>query len=415
VVYVLLILDVSIHAPAQGATASDPVSVVSILFQSTPPRRGRLGGVVFSEWSLMFQSTPPRRGRLPSSSFSFHTNMFQSTPPRRGRLLQDSKLTVPGAFQSTPPRRGRRGFNKIKSERWSFNPRPRAGGDEHHGEGLPWYALFQSTPPRRGRLPSAASLSATGLFQSTPPRRGRPIRTGTPRSSPSFQSTPPRRGRRSLWASIRAFWRFQSTPPRRGRRDRPRERQRVHRVSIHAPAQGATQVRGAPAPLAAFQSTPPRRGRLGTSASCRDRTGFNPRPRAGGDPFLRWPACYPSVSIHAPAQGATIIKLISGYQRKFQSTPPRRGRPYSSVMGAYITGFNPRPRAGGDRGRDPRPPGAGCFNPRPRAGGDHLAPHLDVRLDMFQSTPPRRGRLKAHHSLPVPIGVSIHAPAQGAT
>ncbi len=55
------------------------------------------------------------------------------------------------------------------------------------------------------------------------------------------------------------------------------------------------------------------------------------------------------------------------------------------------------------------------LNPRPRAGGDGISfrPCNDHLL--FQSTPPRRGRLPSGGVAAGPVEVSIHAPAQGAT
>ena len=80
-------------------------------------------------------------------------------------------------------------------------------------------------------------------------------------------------------------------------------------------------------------------------------SGFNPRPRAGGDCGYApiWHACY-----------------------VFQSTPPRGGR----RIAAESSPLSPT-----------------CFNPRPRAGGDGLRSRVGDRL----------------------VGVSIHAPARGAT
>jgi len=78
-----------------------------------------------------------------------------------------------------------------------------------------------------------------------------------------FQSTPPRRGRlECMQAYFTEQFKFQSTPPRRGRQIKADFQYADKRVSIHAPAQGATQS----APF----------------ASCAHRC-FNPRPRAGGD------------------------------------------------------------------------------------------------------------------------------------
>ena len=121
------------------------------------------------------------------------------------------------------------------------------------------------------------------------------------------------------------------------------------------------------------------------------------------------------VSIHAPAQGATVDRYARTWLKQFQSTPPRRGRPPPNGSGPSVaTRFNPRPRAGGDleirileedeRKFQSTPPRRGrrwtlrrsrrtpSFNPRPRAGGDGYR---------FQD-----GSTQL---------VSIHAPAQGAT
>jgi len=58
-----------------------------------------------------------------------------------------------------------------------------------------------------------------------------------------------------------------------------------------------------------------------------EKTGFNPRPRAGGDLQTGWPWRVVQVSIHAPVRGATQVFL---------------------VQAELLKRFNPRPRAGGD-------------------------------------------------------------------
>ena len=187
---------------------------------------------------------------------------------------------------------------------------------------------------------------------------------------------------------------------------------------------------------------------------------FNPRPRAGGDmrveladEFDKFQSTPPrggrrhrprragavqSVSIHAPARGAT---------------PP------AAEYGHRAARFNPRPRAGGDfcenilrceRSVSIHAPARGAtepqaydakqgasFNPRPRAGGDVGLSMLDDQGNVFQSTPPRGGRLiaeiarissccfnprpRAGGDIPLQLvpeyswHVSIHAPARGAT
>ncbi len=123
---------------------------------------------------------------------------------------------------------------------------------------------------------------------------------------------------------------------------------------------------------------------------------FNPRPRAGGDS-------------EKGIRGCTMTR--------FQSTPPRGGRPdesYNPHVDVHVSihapargatgrlrrfyrgrrSFNPRPRAGGDPrpGRALRP--GHRFNPRPRAGGDTKDVGGSLSAIAFQSTPPRGGRLE---------------------
>ncbi len=55
--------------------------------------------------------------------------MFQSTPPREGRLRQTPDAHSPSLFQSTPPREGRLIVSIFAATGFSFNPRPHARGD----------------------------------------------------------------------------------------------------------------------------------------------------------------------------------------------------------------------------------------------------------------------------------------------
>ena len=118
-------------------------------------------------------------------------------------------------------------------------------------------------------------------------------------------------------------------------------------------------------------------------------TGFNPRPREGGDPTLEARA-----------------------DATFQSTPPRGGRPSIRPDWAAL-GFNPRPREGGDL-----PPSASryttCFNPRPREGGDAADQGFARGAAVSIHAPARGATAAARGPGDVPC-VSIHAPARGAT
>ena len=144
----------------------------------------------------------------------------------------------------------------------SFNPRPRMGGD-------PVSFLFQSSGPGfnpRPRMGGDCFFIPSVCFPE------------------QFQSTPPHGGRRLLVVWILVLF----------------------KVSIHAPAWGATRS-------SYYRPMP---------SSC-----FNPRPRMGGD------------------------------------------RPRHPSVSANLC-FNPRPRMGGDCGNRLDCRRCCCFNPRPRMGGD---------------------------------------------
>ena len=212
----------------------------------------------------------------------------------------------------------------------------------------------------------------------------------------------------------------------------------VHsKISIHAPARGATEVFRITPSMKLFQSTLPRGERHlhRCNRDCRD--DFNPRSREGSDnsvkPFV---IRIDSISIHAPARGATVKELCEIVWGEFQSTLPRGERPMGGFKFLGNNGFQSTlPRV--ERQRlflyldIP-----GNFNPRSREWSDPLkvaplqvmpisihAPASgatdiigrDVRTVQFQSTLPRverrcgmgRGRCKG--------AISIHAPASGAT
>ncbi len=187
-------------------------------------------------------------------------------------------------------------------------------------------------------------------FQSTPPRGGRRARSGSGRRATRFNPRPREGGDIEALANIAAGAAFQSTPPRGGRRAAMIEQDLGPEVSIHAPARGATRdillrVGGERvsihAPARGATPRPPI-----SRPSC---SGFNPRPREGGD-----------------ANSLEMIATVT----KFQSTPPRGGRRSTGGICRSRTGFNPRPREGGDDRGDEKGRGWGCFNPRPREGGD---------------------------------------------
>ena len=164
-------------------------------------------------------------------------------------------------------------------------------------------------------------------------------------------------------------------------------------VSIHAPAKGATRLFRARLQLGAVSIHAPAKGATA--------------------PRLIGPAC-DRVSIHAPAKGATsnaftLCRMIDGFDPRpreggdgdtpptgsvppvFRSTPPRRGRRSRWDRPSPRRRFDPRPREGGDllHGLEPVDRDVSIHAP---AKGATFMPGATARNALFRSTPPRRGR-----------------------
>ena len=166
---------------------------------------------------------------------------------------------------------------------------------------------------------------------------------------------------------------FQSTRPHGARRNAQAEAQHCERVSIHAPARGATCESVAFWLIGSFQSTRPH-GARPHSVDLPDLIwGFQSTRPHGARHFVYCGGSGSSiVSIHAPARGAT---------------------------------FSP-----GVRATTPR-----CFNPRARTGRDVTSPTGKSKTYKFQSTRPHGARLQRAGHAHGAFAVSIHAPARGAT
>jgi len=185
---------------------------------------------------------------------------------------------------------------------------PRAGGDPHSNLALLSDDRFRSTPPHGGRPARSWRYTAPPWFRSTPPHGGRPccrLIRGT--ASSRFRSTPPHGGR----------------PPAHPGVDG------LRRVSIHAPARGATLRHDFPLPPGHVSIHAPARGATANSMRGSSWTrSFDPRPRTGGD-----------------------LRASSSLSRskRFRSTPPHGGRPGLRADSSCVwQSFDPRPRTGGD-------------------------------------------------------------------
>ena len=98
----------------------------------------------------------------------------------------------------------------------------------------------------------------------------------------------------------------------------------VRRVSIHAPARGATRPRLPYQVLEEFQSTHPHGVRHGDTETGRCWMEVSIHAPARGATYIGLPIDMTwRVSIHAPARGATLGRVVIPIEfRKFQSTHP---------------------------------------------------------------------------------------------
>ena len=116
------------------------------------------------------------------------------------------------------------------------------------------------------------------------------------------------------------------------------------------------------------------------------------RPRGARLPVFERPRLAQSISIHAPAWGATIIKPLSNDTALFQSTRPRGARRHFSGLADPCSPISIHAPA---RGATPVP--KPCltqrhFNPRARVGRDPVRRPPLSSPPTFQSTRPRGAR-----------------------
>ena len=149
---VIAITDISIHAPARGATYAGGAGSQSVIHFNPRPREG---GDYHAYYYHTFQS-----------QISIHA-------PARGatRLVPD--LGQVAVISIHAPARGATSGNK--SFLWVylyFNPRPREGGDPPrlHAQGSG--QVFQSTPPRGGRPRDRPARSIQDHFNPRPREGG---------------------------------------------------------------------------------------------------------------------------------------------------------------------------------------------------------------------------------------------------
>ena len=367
---------ISIHAPAKGATLeTDKLQAEVDIFQSTLPRRERLDDRELHQTILEFQSTLPRRERPAGLSKNDEGQRISIHAPAKGatelivcalRYIHISihapakGATTSSVCSAAEARhfnpRSREGSDRRLQRLWllhcHFNPRSREGSDAIDTQMIMGINMNFNPRSREGSDSSEASVGSMLIYFNPRSREGSDYQLRQLRAPATL---------------------FQSTLPRRERPPILILSDHRCRISIHAPAKGATLMRHSRQQAPKFQSTLPRRERRCRPGHYREpRANFNPRSREGSDnvkslwdvivqkfqstlprrerlPLLEQIKRHVKISIHAPAKGATTRHLI------------RRSN---------LLNFNPRSREGSDKGRVLTP----------------------THFKIFQSTLPRRER-----------------------
>ena len=208
------------------------------------------------------------------------------------------------------------------------------------------------------------------------------------------------------------------------------------RVSIHAPARGATLEHITARAVQKFQSTRPRGARRRRPARSATRRCFNPRAREGRDapksvavsarrsfnPRAREgrdisgvpSATVSAVSIHAPARGATHGERADVAAGHVSIHAPARGATQRPTLRDTPSRFqSTRPR-GARRTPSSSRRARARFNPRAREGRDSAASRLSM-TSAVSIHAPARGATFFPREVTLSARVSIHAPARGAT
>ena len=187
-----------------------------------------------------------------------------------------------------------------------FNPRSREGSDPFRNAPAAHHPVISIHAPAKGATEMHLRAGGRVSISIHAPAKGATRRVSCSTRYRRFQSTLPRRERLVFLRHIQDTCSFQSTLPRRERQLPPTRATAGSRISIHAPAKGATRC------------------------GCSDKLfkcHFNPRSREGSDEMDHHDCPMIDISIHAPAKGATCI---------------------SSFTAHSLADFNPRSREGSD-------------------------------------------------------------------
>ena len=145
--------NISIHAPAKGATVFLDVARADRIISIHAPAKG---------------ATAEDKVREGVEVISIHA------PAKGATVSQARNPSFPRVFQSTLPRRERHGCTSPSSHVCNFNPRSREGSDRQREEHRAGSGHFNPRSREGSDESSSSSRLSPASFQSTLPRRERP-------------------------------------------------------------------------------------------------------------------------------------------------------------------------------------------------------------------------------------------------
>ena len=145
-------------------------------------------------------------------------------------------------FQFTLPHRERPGMTVQTIAPNYFNSRSRTGSDLSMSINTLRNYISIHAPAQGATYRCYRFLVTLLQFQFTLPHRERQLGNGAVYGDDKFQFTLPHRERRSICLRFCAAVRFQFTLPHRERLKQKAPSTKPKTISIHAPAQGATQI-----------------------------------------------------------------------------------------------------------------------------------------------------------------------------
>ena len=210
-------LQISIRAPARGATRSGNNNLDFRLFQFAPPRGGRQS-VLSAPVELRHFNSRPREGGDKKSKIPSRSPMYFNSRPREGGDKLTKEVTNTDEISIRAPARG-------------ATPR---------GCVLAQSRLFQFAPPRGGRLPHRSVRCHRGISIRAP-ARGATSLLATVVLLPIHFNSRPREGGDEVTQCINLSVSYFNSRPREGGDLKDSKARQPVPISIRAPARGATR------------------------------------------------------------------------------------------------------------------------------------------------------------------------------